>query len=575
MASHPAAARDPGHAPEALDLPRHAQGGLHGSRRTLGASARRAAGAARSGGAQGEEPQPSGEGEEQHLLRLSRAAVARRSRWPKNHLLATLGGLCLLIVSCADCRSTRFFRRKRGLVFAICGVVLHMVYYLTAAVSVVGERFSPSGRRAASRSARSRRSRSSTWRRGRPSHATRASSRRSRASPSESRAVSDAQPQFVCPACRAASSITPGTDEHYRCRSLRSRVSRRHRHPRFSAAAGSVDRPRGRSREGHGARGGHARRRLRVHRACVLGAHAGHAARRRRSASRSSSCRRSRAPPSGSRAFGRDAPRAGGSMSAAAPADLVLAGSPARTAVIGIDIAFRWLVVARRRLQRAGVSAPLVCCNGEHLPFRDRSFRRVVSLGTLEHCLDADALVAEAARVPRAGRSAAPANGEPLFAASRAARRVWGVGFVPRRWADALRPLALGQRYEHHRTALAARSPSSACSRCGLRDVRVAPAGLARRRSRAARRARRRRAAYELARRIPGLGRLVSWGVPLLDLEAVGLGSRRNDRRERRVPSARFCCTMRGSRVSPRRREAGSPPRGFCILTHWPFRNDR
>jgi hypothetical protein len=30
-----------------------------------------------------------------------------------------------------------FFFRKRGLVFAICGVVLHMMYYLTAAVSVV------------------------------------------------------------------------------------------------------------------------------------------------------------------------------------------------------------------------------------------------------------------------------------------------------------------------------------------------------------------------------------------------------------------------------------------------------
>jgi hypothetical protein len=30
-----------------------------------------------------------------------------------------------------------FFYRKRGLVFAICGIVLHVVYYLTAAVSVL------------------------------------------------------------------------------------------------------------------------------------------------------------------------------------------------------------------------------------------------------------------------------------------------------------------------------------------------------------------------------------------------------------------------------------------------------
>jgi GT2 family glycosyltransferase len=56
---------------------------------------------------------------------------------PKNHLLATLGALCLLIVVLRGLPLYAFFHRKRGLVFAICGIVLHMVYYLTAAVSVV------------------------------------------------------------------------------------------------------------------------------------------------------------------------------------------------------------------------------------------------------------------------------------------------------------------------------------------------------------------------------------------------------------------------------------------------------
>jgi GT2 family glycosyltransferase len=55
---------------------------------------------------------------------------------PKNHLLATLGALCLVIVIIRGTPLYSFFRRKRGLVFAICGVVLHMIYYLTAAVSV-------------------------------------------------------------------------------------------------------------------------------------------------------------------------------------------------------------------------------------------------------------------------------------------------------------------------------------------------------------------------------------------------------------------------------------------------------
>jgi hypothetical protein len=56
---------------------------------------------------------------------------------PQNHLLAMLGALCLVIVVVRGLPLYAFFFRKRGLVFAICGVVLHMVYYLTAAVSVV------------------------------------------------------------------------------------------------------------------------------------------------------------------------------------------------------------------------------------------------------------------------------------------------------------------------------------------------------------------------------------------------------------------------------------------------------
>jgi glycosyltransferase involved in cell wall biosynthesis len=55
----------------------------------------------------------------------------------KNHVLSTLGGLCLLIVVLRGLPLYAFFFRKRGLAFAICGVVLHMIYYVTAAVSVV------------------------------------------------------------------------------------------------------------------------------------------------------------------------------------------------------------------------------------------------------------------------------------------------------------------------------------------------------------------------------------------------------------------------------------------------------
>ena len=40
----------------------------------------------------------------------------------------------------------------------------------------------------------------------------------------------------------------------------------------------------------------------------------------------------------------------------------------------GVDIALRWLVIARKRLEDAGVSASLVCAEAEALPFRKGAF---------------------------------------------------------------------------------------------------------------------------------------------------------------------------------------------------------
>jgi SAM-dependent methyltransferase len=201
-------------------------------------------------------------------------------------------------------------------------------------------------------------------------------------------------------------------------------------------------------------------------------------------------------------------------------ADLVLAGVRRGRRMIGADIAFRWLVVARRRLQRAGVSAPLVCCNGEHLPFAGSSFDRVVSLGTLEHCLDADALVADAARVLRPGGRLHLRTVNRFSLLPEPHVGVWGVGFVPRRLADAYVRWRSGQRYEHHRP-LSPRELRRVLRSSGLRDVRVGAAGLL-----AADRARLGplaavAPAYDLARRAPALGRLVSWGAPLLEADAA------------------------------------------------------
>lgn len=71
--------------------------------------------------------------------------------------------------------------------------------------------------------------------------------------------------------------------------------------------------------------------------------------------------------------------------------------------VVGVDIAFRWLVVATKRLEEAGVQATLICACAEALPFPDRSIDRVVSESTLEHARNQEAALREVARVLRRG----------------------------------------------------------------------------------------------------------------------------------------------------------------------------
>ncbi len=71
--------------------------------------------------------------------------------------------------------------------------------------------------------------------------------------------------------------------------------------------------------------------------------------------------------------------------------------------VSGVDVAMRWMVVARARLKEAGTSCPLICANAEALPWNDRSFGTVTFVSALEHMPRHDAVMAEAVRVLTGG----------------------------------------------------------------------------------------------------------------------------------------------------------------------------
>lgn len=101
-------------------------------------------------------------------------------------------------------------------------------------------------------------------------------------------------------------------------------------------------------------------------------------------------------------------------------------------AAVGIDIAFRWLVVARKCLAEAGLEAQLCCSDAEHLPFVEGSFGLVLAENVLEHTARQTPLMAEVHRVLRAEGLARGTTWNRLAPTPEPHVRLWGVGWLPR-----------------------------------------------------------------------------------------------------------------------------------------------
>lgn len=61
--------------------------------------------------------------------------------------------------------------------------------------------------------------------------------------------------------------------------------------------------------------------------------------------------------------------------------------------VTGVDIALRWLVICRKRLDELGIEANLVCADIESLPFEPGQFTHVLAADVIEHVYDQSASV--------------------------------------------------------------------------------------------------------------------------------------------------------------------------------------
>ncbi len=118
-------------------------------------------------------------------------------------------------------------------------------------------------------------------------------------------------------------------------------------------------------------------------------------------------------------------------------AGLLTAGKKYFSKVVGVDVAFRWLVIGQARLREAGIEAELVCANAEALPFPDGQFQAVTMIDVLEHVRDSAASLRETRRVSPPGGKTLCTTYNRYSPLSDPHVGVWGVGYVPRRWQPA------------------------------------------------------------------------------------------------------------------------------------------
>ncbi len=116
----------------------------------------------------------------------------------------------------------------------------------------------------------------------------------------------------------------------------------------------------------------------------------------------------------------------------------------------GIDIALRWLVIARRRLADLGLEdVHLAAGCADHLPFADGRIGLVVAENLLEHVRESGAVLAELTRVRRRDGGFLARCVNRFAPGPEPHVGVWGVGFVPRRWQGRFVRWRRGIPYEH------------------------------------------------------------------------------------------------------------------------------
>lgn len=111
---------------------------------------------------------------------------------------------------------------------------------------------------------------------------------------------------------------------------------------------------------------------------------------------------------------------------------LLVAASTFVREVVGVDIALRWLVICKKRLEELDLKGTLVCADAENLPFETGRFTKIAGRDLIEHVYNVRAVLNKA-------YSQLSPNGKLFLTASNRyclgphpTTRVWGIGYFPK-----------------------------------------------------------------------------------------------------------------------------------------------
>lgn len=120
---------------------------------------------------------------------------------------------------------------------------------------------------------------------------------------------------------------------------------------------------------------------------------------------------------------------------------------------VGVDILLTDLLLAKKRFAEAGIAnAAFVCASALELPFADESFELANATDVIEHVPDQGRMLGEAHRVLRAGGVLFFNSPNRFSVLSREPHvKLWGVGFLPRRWMEPYVRWRVGKPYRSKR----------------------------------------------------------------------------------------------------------------------------